>query len=97
MMYMRVKLEAVNVSEIKVCRVTAVDMNIRCRCGGSWVIAYWLAISIRGRSQKDRVRSGAEIGSRFIYMFDDGLRKEFCFRKDRLSRARIKEYEIIVW
>lgn len=97
MMYIRVRLEAVNVSEIRVCRVMMVAMNVRCRCVGSGVIAYWLAISIKGKSQKDRVSKGAEIWSRFRYMFDDGLRNEFCFRKVRLSRARVKEYEIIVW
>lgn len=96
-MYIRVRLEAVKVSEIIVCRVMIVAINVRCRCVGSEVIAYWLAIIISGRSQKDRVSRGAEIGSRLRYMFDVGLRYEFCLRKDRLSRARIKEYETIVW
>lgn len=97
MMYIRVRLEAVKVSEIVVCRAMMVAMNVRCRCMGSGVIAYWLAIIINGRSQKDRVRRGAETWSRFRCMFDDGFRSESCFRKDRLNRARVKEYEIIVW
>lgn len=97
MMYMRVRLEAANVNEIMVCKVIMVAINVRCRCGGSWVIAYWLAIIINGRSQKDKVSSGAEIGSRLRCVFDSGLRNRFCFRKGRLSRARMNEYEIIVW
>lgn len=97
MMYMRVRLEVVKVSEIMVCKVMMVAMNVRCRCWGSVVIACWLAISISGKSQKDKVSSGAEIWSRFRYMFDDGLRYRFCFRRGRLRKARIKEYEIIVW
>lgn len=37
--YIRVKFEAVKVSEIVVCRVMIVAMNVRCRCIGSDVIA----------------------------------------------------------
>lgn len=38
-MYIRVKLEAAKVSEIVVCRVMMVAINVRCRCMGSDVIA----------------------------------------------------------
>lgn len=38
-MYMRVRLEAVKVSVIVVCRVIMVAINVRCRCIGSDVIA----------------------------------------------------------
>lgn len=63
--YIKVKLEAVKVSAIVICKNTVVAMNVRCRCMGSDIIACWLAIIISGRSQKERVRSGAEIWSRF--------------------------------
>lgn len=90
MMYMRVRFEAVKVSEIVVCRIMIVAMNVRCRWTGSGVIACWLAIIISGRSQKDRVSSGAEIWSRFRYRLDKGLRYRSCFRRLRLRKARIK-------
>lgn len=38
--YIRVRFEAVNVSEIRVCSSAIVAKNIRCRCIGSDVIAF---------------------------------------------------------
>lgn len=49
--------------EMKSCRSTSVVKNTRCRCGGSWVIACWLASIVIGRSQKESVNRGAEVKS----------------------------------
>lgn len=57
----------------------------------------WLAIIINGKSQNESVSSGAEIASRVRYIFDIGFRNIFCFSSVRLTVAKMKVYEIIVW
>lgn len=49
--YIRVRLEAINVIEINSCKRVSVARNVRCRCIGSLAIVCWLAIVISGRSQ----------------------------------------------
>lgn len=97
MMYIRVRLDARNVSEIVVCSNIMVIKNTRCRCIGSDVIMCWLAIIISGSSQNESTNSGAEIVSRFRYALDIGFKNVFCFSSIRLAVARINVYEIIVW
>lgn len=58
------------VKEIKSCRRMRVNKNIRCRWTGSLDIVCWLAMVIRGSSQKERVRRGEEILSRFRRVLD---------------------------
>lgn len=50
-MYIRVRLEAMNVREMNSCSSVRVVRNVRCRCSGSLVIACWLAMIVIGRSQ----------------------------------------------
>lgn len=63
-MYIRVRLEAINVIEMNSCRRMVVVMNIRCRCSGSLVIACWLAIIVIGISQYESASRGADVESR---------------------------------
>lgn len=50
-MYIRVRLEAINVMAINSCSSVRVMSSVRCRCVGSLLIVYWLAIIVNGRSQ----------------------------------------------
>lgn len=61
MIYIRVRLEAMNVMEINSCSSTRVVMNIRCRCMGSFVIIRWLAMIVIGRSQYESDSRGADV------------------------------------
>lgn len=83
MIYIRVRLDAMNVVEINSCKRVSVVRKIRCRCRGSLIIACWLAMVISGRSQKDSVSRGDETWSRLRSMFDLGSSRV------RLSSASI--------
>lgn len=63
-MYIRVRLEAMNVREINSCSRIRVVSSVRCRCMGSLIIACWLAMMVSGRSQKLSDSSGADVWSR---------------------------------
>lgn len=89
-MYISVRFEAMNVSEINSCRLDIIDRNVRCRCRGSLVMVYWLAKIIRGRSQYESSRRGADVESRWRCVLDVGSRKV------RLIKAITNEYEVIV-
>lgn len=49
--YIKVRLEAMNVIEINSCKSVNVARKVRRRCRGSLVIVCWLAMVISGRSQ----------------------------------------------
>lgn len=63
-MYIRVRLEAINVRETNNCSKIRVVRNVRCRCSGSLIIVCWLAIIVNGRSQYESDSSGADVVSR---------------------------------
>lgn len=62
--YIRVRLEAINVRETNSCSIIRVVRNTRCRCSGSLAIVCWLAIIVIGRSQYESDNRGADVVSR---------------------------------
>lgn len=73
--YIRVRFDAINVSEINSCRRVSVVRNTRCRCTGSFDIVCWLAMIVIGISQQDRDSRGAEMWSRWRCVLEFGSRR----------------------